>query len=185
MVGPPHQLDARRIATKRRKKTGGESRVHGAHRRTATRDQPDGLRFLRLFVAKNSATGFTGVAGQRRPSPDPDRPLLLRRRQMPLSADRAEISLPLSRKPQDCGGVERVALRAVAAFAHTHPLAFIARRFLHRTAKPGYRFSASAWRRIFASTTNGPAGSTLAMSTSAVRRHGQSYSSAAWIAAQT
>ena len=48
-----------------------------------------------------------------------------------------------------------------------------------------FRAHAPGSRRSFASTTNGPAGSRLAMSTTPVRFHDQSCSSAAWMAAQT
>ncbi len=107
--------------------------------------------------------------------------LNLDRGQVPLPAQRTLVSFSLSGHAHHERRVERVALGAVATLAHAHAAPLVVQRFFHA---PG-PLSFSASRRIFASTTNGPAGNTLATITSAVRRHGQSCSKAACSAAAT
>lgn len=51
---------------------------------------------------------------------------------MPLAADWAEVSLALPREAEHEGGIERIALRAIAPLAHTHALPLVAGGFLHR-----------------------------------------------------
>lgn len=52
-----------------------------------------------------------------------------------MPADRAKISAPPPRHPHEHGGIERIALRAVAPLSGAHPLSLFARRFFHSSPR--------------------------------------------------
>src|SRR6059036_3838652 len=58
------------------------------------------------------------------------------RRQVPVAAERAQVGVAAPLDPREQGGVERIALRAVAALARAGALSFLGGRFLaHRAEK--------------------------------------------------
>src|SRR5687767_2229367 len=62
----------------------------------------------------------------------------LRRRKMPVPAKRTKVGLASPLHADDGRGVQRVALRAIPAFAGAHALTLLAVRLFHR-AKSGVR----------------------------------------------